>query len=279
MINPFLNNRGQSSAVIVLIVVVIVLIGVGALYLFTYDKEETNTNTTTTTANTATTNTTNANVAVEYTEIPKTYNSEITLPAPDTIGTVALETTLQNRRSRRTYAETPLTLANVSQLLWSAQGITNEEFGGRTAPSSHAVYPFNVYLVVENVEGLSDGVYHYIPQGHKLGMLLDETAVTQFREVQFQEDKAKTAPAVIVLAGIYDKMAVDSPDDPQTPVLEEAGHIGQNLYLQTEALGLGGVVMGGFPEAGVSSALGLPSDETVIYQFPVGNRAAEEASE
>ncbi|MGB2853106.1 MAG: nitroreductase family protein, partial [Dehalococcoidia bacterium] len=86
----------------------------------------------------------------------------VSLPEVRLTSDVSLEETLLHRRSIRDYTEEALSLAEVSQLLWAAQGIT-EAWGGRTAPSAGALYPLEVYLVVGDVEGLTPGVYQYRP--------------------------------------------------------------------------------------------------------------------
>jgi hypothetical protein len=92
---------------------------------------------------------------------------EATLPAPRLQGTVSLETALSQRRSLRGFGAAPLTAAEAGQLLWAAQGITGAQ-GERTAPSAGATYPLVLYLVAGRVEGLADGVYRYLPPGHRL---------------------------------------------------------------------------------------------------------------
>ncbi|RLC67255.1 MAG: hypothetical protein DRH97_05150, partial [Chloroflexi bacterium] len=80
------------------------------------------------------------------------------LPEPRTDGDVSIEETLFKRRSIRSYTGEALTLEEVSQLLWAAQGITNSK-GYRTAPSAAASYTLETYLVVGDVDNLAEGVY------------------------------------------------------------------------------------------------------------------------
>ena len=88
------------------------------------------------------------------------HNAEIKLPEPVKDSDTSIEEALLERRSIRQYKDDPLTLAEVSQLLWAAQGIT-AHWGGRTAPSAGATYPLEVYVVVGNVCDLSEGIYKY----------------------------------------------------------------------------------------------------------------------
>jgi hypothetical protein len=91
--------------------------------------------------------------------------NNIKLPDPVVKSTVSLEETLQARRSIRSYADASLSLSNVSQLMWAAQGITSSS-GQRTAPSAMRAYAIDVYVVVNNVEGLDKGIYLYVPAGN-----------------------------------------------------------------------------------------------------------------
>jgi len=86
---------------------------------------------------------------------------EIILSAPTLKGETSLEETLASRHSVRSFTAEALTLAEIGQLLWAAQGITRD-WGGRTAPSAGALYPLEVYVAT------ADGLYHYVPQGHKV---------------------------------------------------------------------------------------------------------------
>ncbi|MEW6109823.1 MAG: nitroreductase family protein [Nitrospirota bacterium] len=83
----------------------------------------------------------------------------IILPVPVLAGDTSIEKALSQRRSNRKFKDTPLTLSEISQLLWAAQGIT-EPSGLRTAPSAGALYPLELYIVAGNVIGLPDGIYN-----------------------------------------------------------------------------------------------------------------------
>jgi hypothetical protein len=91
----------------------------------------------------------------------------VELPEPMYSSNASIEATLLKRRSIRNYKNEPLSLSDVSQILWAAQGITNKR-GFRTAPSAGALYPLEVYIVAGNVNGLANGIYRYKPEGHKL---------------------------------------------------------------------------------------------------------------
>jgi hypothetical protein len=96
----------------------------------------------------------------------------IELPKPVYKSSMSIEEALLVRRSIRAYSEEDLSLNEASQLLWAAQGMTHPS-GYRTAPSAGALYPLEVYLVVGRVEGLSAGVYQYLPAEHALVQILE----------------------------------------------------------------------------------------------------------
>ncbi|HSV72173.1 MAG TPA: nitroreductase family protein, partial [Chthonomonadales bacterium] len=110
---------------------------------------------------------TGENVAVTQ-NVGGSMPSTIPLPAPRLGGPMSVEEALAGRRSERNYRDEPLTLAEVAQLLWSAQGITASAWGGRTAPSAGATYPLEVFAVVGAVEGIAAGLHQYLPTGHSL---------------------------------------------------------------------------------------------------------------
>jgi len=98
---------------------------------------------------------------------PARSDSIVRLPPPDTIGLVSVENALWHRRSVRTFADLPLTVKQVGQLLWAAQGLSRG-LVCRTAPSAGATYPMELYLVAGDVTGLKPGVYRYGSEGHFL---------------------------------------------------------------------------------------------------------------
>ena len=91
----------------------------------------------------------------------------IKLPPPQLKSAVPLAEALHSRRSIRSYSDAPLTLSEIAQLAWAAQGVTHGQ-GFRTAPSAGALYPLELYLVAGNVTGLESGIYHYLPENHAL---------------------------------------------------------------------------------------------------------------
>ncbi len=194
----------------------------------------------------------------------------IQLPKPSTEGAVSVEKAIQRRRSVRGFGERPLTLAQASQLLWSAQGVTEAKKGLRSAPSAGACYPLEAYLVAGAVDGLAPGVYRYSPRGHLLALLSEGDARARLKEKGRTQQMIGRAPATIVVSADLGRIRPRYRDRAERYTHMEAGHAGQNVSLQAEALGLGTVMVGAFDDAGVKNALGLPSGETPLYLIPIG---------
>jgi len=196
---------------------------------------------------------------------------EIMLPAPKTKGVVSVEEALYKRRSIREYKDEPLTIREVSQLLWAAQGIT-AEWGGRTAPSAGATYPLEIYLLAGKVEGLNSGLYHYIPGSHSLRKVLAGDLRKELSRAALGQRCIKEAPITLVIAAIYKRTTGRYGERGIKYVHLETGHVGENIYLQAEALGLGTAGIGAFYDEEVKRILKLKKEETVLYLMPVGKR-------
>jgi len=189
---------------------------------------------------------------------------EMALPAPRLKGEMSLEETLVARRSVRQFTDEELTLEEISQLLWAAQGIT-ADWGGRTAPSAGALYPLEVYVAT------ADGLYHYVPQGHKAIVESRTDLRHELWRAGLSQDAIREAPAVFVIAAVYARTERKYGGRAERYVRLEAGHAAQNLLLQAVALGLGGVPIGAFYDDQVQNALSLPSDYEPLYLIPIGH--------
>jgi SagB-type dehydrogenase family enzyme len=189
----------------------------------------------------------------------------IRLPEPKYDGSVSVEKALKERRSVRVYKDSPLSVAEVSQVLFAAQGITEPGRGLRTAPSARAQYYLTVYLFAGNVTGLKPGMYRYVPQGHSLAPVADGDAKGRLYKAAGQAPIDR-APAALVIAGSRARATNEG------WMYLEAGHAAQNVYLQLVPLGLGTVVMAGFNADAVDRAIGLPAGERTLYIMPLGRK-------
>jgi SagB-type dehydrogenase family enzyme len=196
----------------------------------------------------------------------------ISLPDPRLKGEMSLEEAILNRRSRRDFGDSALTLGEVSQILWAAQGITDET-GLRAAPSAGALYPLDIYLVVgkQGLEDLEEGVYHYLPQSHSLQLTLTGDVRQTLARLSSEQMFIAEAPVSLVITAEYERTTGKYGDRGVRYVHMEAGHVGQNVYLQAEALGLGTVTVGAFQDEEICQALNLPSAYRPLYVMPIGH--------
>ncbi len=193
------------------------------------------------------------------------------LPTPQLKGRLTLEEALALRQSVRSFLDTPLTLAELGQLLWAAQGITHPP-GLRTAPSAGALYPLEVYVVTR------EGVYHYEPEQHRLTLQVAGDVHQALFEAARRQEAVLNAPAVMAIAAVYARTA-QRYGDPASGAGErttryvhlEAGHAAQNILLQAVALDLGAVPVGAFQDEEVKRVLALPPDQQPLYLVPVGH--------
>lgn len=203
-----------------------------------------------------------------------TYN----LPEVQISGGMSVDQAIQSRRSVRSFSSTPLTLQDVSQLLWAAQGITDSERSYRSTPSAGHVFPMEVYLVVSDsgVKDLEAGIYHYNPYNNTLEKIVEGDQTSNLSMAAHGQKWVDQAPVSLVVTGNYQKMKDKYPDkNLSTRFVDiEAGHIGENIYLEAVSRGLGTVAIGSFYDDQMISLLKLPSNETPIYIFPVGYQAS-----
>jgi len=195
----------------------------------------------------------------------------IKLPEPRYDSEISIEQSLLERRSIRSYTGQPLTLQEISQLLWAAQGLTDPR-GFRTAPSAGGLYPLELYIVAGDVEGLAAGVYRYQPDGHQLVKAGDGDKRAELAEAALGQEWVEEGAVSIVFTAVYERTTGKYGDRGIRYVHMEAGHAAQNLCLQATALGLGAVTVGAFHDGEVSQLLNLPAEEEPLYIIPVGIR-------
>lgn len=196
--------------------------------------------------------------------------TEFLLPGPRYDSDTSVEEALLRRRSIRSYRDTPLTLAEVSQLLWAAQGVTEPNRGFRTAPSAGALYPLEVYLVAGDVEELPSGVYKYLPREHRLVRVISGDLRGELSKAALGQPWVKEGAIVIVFSAVYERTTRKYGERGVRYVHMEVGHAAQNVYLQAVSLGLGTVVVGAFEDGEVKRILGMLGEEQPLYIMPVG---------
>lgn len=203
---------------------------------------------------------------------PTTKHSSITeLPEPRHKSGVSIEEAILKRRSTREYTGEPLTIQEISQLLWACQGVTDSR-GYRTAPSAGALYPLEVYVVAGDVEDLPEGVYKYDPQKHQLARVLSGDERSELAKAALGQAWVEEAAMDIVITAVYERTTGKYGDRGVRYVHMEAGHAAQNLCLQAAALDLGVVTVGAFRDDQVKEILGFPEEEHPLYVIPVGRK-------
>lgn len=191
------------------------------------------------------------------------------LPRIVTADDTPLNPILRQRRTHREFAEQPVSLLQVAQLLWAAQGITSDK-GYRTAPSAGALYPLELHLVAGQVEGLPAGSYRYDPTRHSLQRKKTGELRSALATAALHQDWIAQAPAIIVISSIDERTMKKYGIRGIRYVQMEAGHAGQNLLLQAVALGLVAATVGAFHEQSLHRLLGLAEAERPLVIFAVG---------
>ncbi len=200
------------------------------------------------------------------------------LPPPATATTITLADALRHRRSHRAYTDESLTLAELSFLLWSAQGITQpaapgtDEPARRTAPSAGGRYPLETYVVALRVAGVPTGIYRYLPDTHEL--VTGRAAANlpaRLVEACYGQEFVGTAAAVIAWTAVPERTEWKYGYLAPRMIAMEAGHACQNLYLACETVGAGTCAFLGYDQARLDALLGVDGEnEFTVYLAPLG---------
>jgi len=189
----------------------------------------------------------------------------IALPKPNRTGTVPLESTISTRRSHRNFLKRSLTLQQVGQLAWAAQGL--ETPGGyRTTPSAGATYPLELFVVNR------DGLFRYLPVEHSLEKVSDKDLRAGLAGAACGQNFIEAAPVTLVFAAQFTRTTARYGERGVRYVYMEAGHAAENVQLQAQALNLGSVAVGAFDDASVRKVLSLPRNLDPVYMVVVGYR-------
>lgn len=187
----------------------------------------------------------------------------ISLGKPSLDSAVSLEKVIFSRRSRRHFLPTPLTLDQIGQLVFSAQGIeTGCKY--RTVPSAGATYPLELFVVG------ADGLFRYLPAEHSLEKLADRDLRSSLAAAAWGQKFIEEAPLTLVFAAKFSRTTTRYGRRGIRYVYMEAGHAAQNVHLQAESLGLGSVAVGAFDDASVTNVLSLPKDIEPVYMVVAG---------
>lgn len=193
------------------------------------------------------------------------------LPVPESLGTSSLEEVLMNRKSTRISSKRPLTLEQISQLLYFSAGLRKtsvSQVGNRTYPSGGARYPLEIYVISQNSD-LPKGIYHYNLREHSLEVLLSHSKI----DYSFNQPWIKKVPILILITAIFERNTIKYGDRGYRHILQESGHMGQNFYLVSEALNLAVSGIGGYIDDDLHRLLDIDGvKESVVYIIGLGNK-------
>ncbi len=203
--------------------------------------------------------------------------NEIYLPLPHRITNMSIEEAILFRRSIREYGGEPLTIMELSMILWAAQGITDTMHRFRSAPSAGATYPLEIYVVVgENTVSINDtaylkpGIYKYNVLRHSLVLVKEGDYRDELARAALDQEWVREAAVDIVICAVYERTTARYGDRGVRYVYMEVGHVGENIYLMSTALGLGTVSVGAFHDSQVAEIIGVGSNEHPLYIMPIG---------
>ncbi|UCD74562.1 MAG: SagB/ThcOx family dehydrogenase [Phycisphaerales bacterium] len=188
----------------------------------------------------------------------------IALPEAKYGGSMTVAEAVEKRRSHRAFAEWALSVEQVAQLCWAAQGITAEREGLRASPSAGGMFPMIVFVVDR------EGVYEYLPHEHALRPMIEGDLRPQLQAASLDQPCVGNAPLCMAITADIDHLATKYGKRAERYCILEAGHIAQNVFLQATALDLGGVAVGAFEDDRVAEALKLPPNLKIFYLLPLG---------
>ena len=215
-----------------------------------------------------------APVTDEITDLPKDFSSlDID---NDFLGII------NRRKSHRVYTDEAISLTELAYLLWCTQGV--KEVRGkayatlRTVPSGGARHPFECYMAVRKVEGLEEGLYHYLPMAHQIERLGDIEDMDSFiNESLCEQTWAIKSSVVFYYSCVFYRAEWRYGIWAHGPVLIDAGHVTENLYLASESIGLGGCAIAAVEPEPSNKAFGLDGvEESIFYAMTVGTVKEED---
>lgn len=204
-------------------------------------------------------------------------SGKIELPPPFFSGGLSLAEAISQRRSIRDFSPEPILLFQLSQVLWAAQGVTSSQENLKAVPSAGGNYPLEIYTVIGEaaIEQVNSGVYHYETPAHFLSFRMAEDIRWKLAEAALKQVFIAVAPVSLIICAIYDRTLGRYTARGDRYVYMEAGHCGQNIYLQATAIGLGTVSVGAFNDAEVRRLLHLDNNLMPLYIMPLGKLAGK----
>jgi len=213
-----------------------------------------------------------ANKPDTYKKYPSARMIQLSLKFPSQ--SLPVGEAVKRRRSIRSFSHRPLSLDDLSFLLWASTGVQRKEQGYefRTVPSAGALYPIETYLVVNNVEDLEKALYHYNIEAHALEELKVGDFAEKIAHAALEQKMCIKAPVALIWTAVFERSKWKYAQRAYRYVYLDAGHIAQNLALSAIGIGLGSCQVGAFFDDEVNQILGVDGvDESVIYFSVVGH--------
>ncbi len=204
----------------------------------------------------------------------KEKSSVIKLPKPDYSKGVSVEEAIMSRRSVREFSNKPLKVEQLSELLFASYGITGKEIHQmlRSAPSAGTLYPFDIFVVINNVKEIQPGIYLYDAFTHSIKSIKKGNFGKRISEAALGQEFLESAAVVFVLSAVPDRMTNRYGERGWRYIYMEAGHISQNIYLEAVSLKLGSVSVGAFIDEEIDGLFGFDGiKEKVLYLHAVGD--------
>jgi SagB-type dehydrogenase family enzyme len=216
---------------------------------------------------------------LDWSRKPETYKeypdaARIELPVPGFPEDISFKVAVGRRRSVRQFLEKPLTLEQLSALLWASNGINRVESGFefRTVPSAGALYPVETYLVVNSVESIKSGLYHYAVRAHALEEIRAGDHSRQLAGAALSQEMCARAPVVFVWTAVFGRSKWKYEERAYRYIYLDAGHVGHGLALAATSLGLGSCQIAALFDDEVNKILGVDGErESVVYMSVVGH--------
>jgi SagB-type dehydrogenase family enzyme len=188
---------------------------------------------------------------------------------------MSVEEAIWKRRSVRKYLRKPITLGQLSQVLWAAQGVTDRQSGYRAAPSPGAKYTLEIYAFTreEGVVELPAGEYHYEPTTHRITRVKTGDYTSSLQSAAEGQEQVGQAAATIAATAVFARATVKYGERGIQYAIQESGSTAENIYIESTALGLGTVMIGAFDDNQVSQLIGTTKGEKPLFLMPLGEFA------
>ena len=211
----------------------------------------------------------------------KINTKKIPLPKDFEVSNIPVEEAIVRRVSRRNFSGY-IDAREAAKILYCANGFKSLEDTGKfgivqltTAPSAGARHPIEIYVILQRVNGISDGVYHYDNESHMLEVIHEQKfSQLELKKIFVHSKELASANMILIMTAIHRRTSWKYGHRSYRFVHLDAGHIGQNVYLACEAMGLGACAVGGWHDAFIERLLRIDGmRELIVYIMTVGKIA------